>query len=97
VLNIPGHSKGSLCFLIDLPEGRAIFTGDTVFAEGIIGMLNFEGSDLSDYRNYIHRLAKLDVDMLFPGHRVFVMSGAQSHLDLAIEHLSQLKLPPNFI
>lgn len=96
-LNVPGHSRGSFCYLVDLPEGRAIFTGDTVFAEGIIGMLNCKGSDLSDYRKYIHRLADLDVAMLFPGHRVFVLSGGQSHMDRAIESLGLLQLPPNFI
>lgn len=96
-LHVPGHSRGSFCYLVDLPEGRAIFTGDTVFAEGVIGMLNCEGSELSDYRKYIHRLADLDVDVLFPGHRVFVLSGGQFHIDRAIESLSLLQLPPNFI
>lgn len=96
-LNVPGHSRGSFCYLVDLPEGRAIFTGDTVFAEGVIGMLNCEGSKLSDYRKYLGRLAELNVDMLFPGHRVFVLSGGQSHVDQAIESLGLLQLPPNFI
>ena len=96
-LNVPGHSRGSFCFLVDLPEGRAIFTGDTVFAEGIIGMLNCEGSDLSDYRKYLNRLAGLSVDLLFPGHRVFVLSGGQSHIDQAIESVGLIQLPPNFI
>lgn len=96
-LSIPGHSRGSSCFLVDLPVGRALFTGDTVFFEGIIGMLNCEGSELSDYRKHIGRLSDLNVDMLFPGHRVFVLSGGQSHVDRAIHSLSQLQLPRNFI
>ncbi len=96
-LHVPGHSRGSFCYLVDLPEGRAIFTGDTVFAEGVVGMLNCEGSELSDYRRYLKRLADLNVDMLFPGHRVFVLSGGQAHVDRAIESMSLLQLPPNFI
>ena len=72
-------------------------TGDTVFPEGVIGMLNCDGSDLADYRNYIHRLANLNIDMLFPGHRVFVLSEGQSHVDQAIESLGLLQLPRNFI
>jgi glyoxylase-like metal-dependent hydrolase (beta-lactamase superfamily II) len=96
-LNVPGHSRGSFCYLVDLPEGRALFTGDTVFAEGVIGMLNCEGSVLSDYRKYLKRLAGLNIDILFPGHRVFVLSGGQSHIDQAIESLGLIQLPPNFI
>ena len=96
-LHVPGHSPGSFCFLVDLPEGKALFTGDTVFPEGVIGMLNCDGSDLADYRNYIHRLANLNIDMLFPGHRVFILSEGQSHVDQAIESLGLLQLPRNFI
>ncbi|MHB8278046.1 MAG: MBL fold metallo-hydrolase [Candidatus Humimicrobiaceae bacterium] len=96
-LNVPGHSEGSICYLINLPEGKALFSGDVVFAEGIIGMLNCDGSDLSDYRKYIDRLSNLNVDMLFPGHFVFVLSKGQKHIDKAITSLSLLGLPKNFI
>jgi hydroxyacylglutathione hydrolase len=96
-LHVPGHSPGSICFLIDLPEGRALFSGDTVFPEGVIGMLNCDGSELSDYRKYIGRLKELRIDMLFPGHRVFILSGGQMHVDQAIESLALLQIPRNFI
>lgn len=96
-IHVPGHSPGSFCFLADLPEGKVLFTGDTVFTEGVIGMLNCDGSDLSEYRRYIHRLRGLDVDILLPGHRVFVLSRGQIHLDRAIESLGLLQLPRNFI
>ena len=96
-LHVPGHSKGSFCYLTDLPEGRVLFTGDAVFSEGVIGMLNCDGSDLSDYRAHIGRLSGLRVDILLPGHRVFVLSGGQNHLDRAVESLGLLQLPRNFI
>ena len=96
-LHVPGHSPGSICFLIDLPEGRALFSGDTVFPDGVIGMLNCDGSELSDYRKYIRRLEGLGIEMLFPGHRVFVVSGGQMHVDQAIEYLALLQIPRNFI
>jgi len=96
-LHVPGHSPGSFCYLLELSEGRTVFTGDTVFAEGIIGLLNCDGSDLSSYRKYIQRLSGLNVDMLFPGHRVFVLSDGQSHIDKAVESLKLLQLPRNFI
>jgi hydroxyacylglutathione hydrolase len=96
-LHVPGHSPGSFCYVVDLPEGRALFSGDAVFPEGVIGMLNCDGSELSDYREHIHRLSGLDADMLFPGHRVFVLSGGQSHVEQAIDALGRLQLPRNFI
>ena len=96
-LNIPGHSEGSICYFIDLPEGKALFSGDVVFAEGVIGLLNCDDSNLSDYRNYLNRLSNLNVDMLFPGHFVFVLSKGQKHIDKAIASLSLLGLPKNFI
>ncbi|MEW5814198.1 MAG: MBL fold metallo-hydrolase [Spirochaetota bacterium] len=96
-LHVPGHSRGSFCYLVDLSEGRAVFSGDTVFADGVIGMLNCDGSELSDYRRYIHRLADRNIKMLFPGHRVFVLEDGQQHVDQAVESLGRLFLPRNFI
>lgn len=96
-LNIPGHSPGSICYLVQLPEGKALFTGDVVFAKGVIGLLNCDGSSLSDYRKYIHRLRGLNVDMLLPGHGCFVMANGQKHIELAIKALELLPPPKNFI
>jgi hydroxyacylglutathione hydrolase len=96
-LLVPGHSEGSMCFQVDLPEGRALFSGDVVFAEGIILLLNSRGSSLSEYRSCIGRLADRKVDILLPGHKVFVLARGQSHIEKAIEHLSKLTIPPNLI
>ncbi len=81
IIGVPGHSKGSVAFLIDLPGGRAIFTGDSVNADGVICLLNCEGSELSDYRKNIDRFSGLKVNMLFPGHGAFTLSGGQDKLD----------------
>ncbi len=94
---VPGHSEGSICYKVKLPEGEALFTGDVVFAEGVIGLLNCDGSDLSDYRQNIHKLSNLNIDLLFPGHFVFVLSGGQKHVDKAIKALSFIVVPKSFI
>lgn len=96
-LHIPGHSEGSICYQLDIAEGRALFTGDVSFYDGAIGLLNCNGSNLSDYRNNIGRLGNLDVDMLLPGHFVFVLSEGQKHIDKAIKAFSLLEVPKNFI
>ncbi len=96
-LVVPGHSEGSICFKAALPEGMTLFTGDVVFAQGVIGLLNCDGSDLSVYRENIHKLAGLDIDLLFPGHHVFVLSEGQKHIDQAIEALGKIGIPRNFL
>jgi len=97
VLHVPGHSVGSMCYLVDLPEGRALFSGDVVFWGGVIGLLNYNGSSLSDYRKYFNRLDDLGVDMLLPGHREFLMTSGQEHIDMASKALAKLQVPRGFI
>ncbi len=97
VLNIRGHSPGSVCYLCEIRGKKTLFTGDVVFAKGVIGLLNCEGSSLSEYRRYLPLLRGLEVDVLLPGHGVFVLAGGQRHIDLACERLERLQIPPNFI
>lgn len=96
-LLVPGHSEGSTCFQVDLPEGRTLFSGDVVFANGFILLLNCRGSSLAEYRAHIGRLADRNVDILLPGHKMFVLSDGQKHIDQAIDHLSKLEPPPNLL
>ena len=96
-IHTPGHSPGSYSYLAALENGRALFSGDAVFAEGKLFYTNMEGSDLSDYRRTIHRLTDLQIDMLFPGHKVFCLAHGQRAIDIAAQNLKKLRLPPNFV
>jgi glyoxylase-like metal-dependent hydrolase (beta-lactamase superfamily II) len=87
VIEVAGHSSGSLCYLVDLPAGRALFTGDVVFMNGILGLLNHPDSQLEQYRASFSRLAGLGVDLLLPGHMLFFVRDGQRHIDLAAEAL----------
>jgi glyoxylase-like metal-dependent hydrolase (beta-lactamase superfamily II) len=86
-LVVPGHSSGSTCYLVDVPGGRALFTGDAVFMNGILGLLNHPDSSLDAYRTFFSRVDGLQIDMLLPGHMLFILRGAQRHLDWAVEAL----------
>jgi len=66
VLITPGHSPGSICLY--WPENKILITGDVVFY-GSIGRTDFPGGSLSELKNSIDRLSKLDVEYLVPGHR----------------------------
>jgi len=95
---IPSHSPGSICYLVELPDGRrALFSGDVVFADGVISVLNMDGSELSAYRKNLPRLSGLRVDALMPGHGLFCIEGGQRHIDLAVDSLQLLKPPRNLL
>lgn len=64
VLQTPGHTKGSSCFIID----NALFTGDTLFIDGI-GRTDLEGGDSEEMYHSLERLRELPDGMIvYPGH-----------------------------
>jgi glyoxylase-like metal-dependent hydrolase (beta-lactamase superfamily II) len=64
VLHTPGHSGGSASLLCE----NALFTGDTLFAEGY-GRTDLYGGDASELADSLQRLYRLPEHlMLYPGH-----------------------------
>jgi hydroxyacylglutathione hydrolase len=96
VIPTPGHSAGSVCFLVDTGEGAALFAGDTVFAGGRISLIVAPGSDLLAMQVSVAHLGGLNVASLLPGHGIFPLKGGQEHIDQAIEAFSTM-LPPRSI
>ena len=66
VLHTPGHSRGSICLLSE--EEGLLFAGDTIYAGPLY--LQFEESDLEDYRETMKRLSGLAgaLQLVLPGH-----------------------------
>ena len=67
VISTPGHSPGSVCWMV---EGeKALFTGDTLFA-GAIGRTDLIDGDYdAEIRSIMEKLMKLDGDtVIYPGH-----------------------------
>lgn len=92
---IPGHSEATTCYLLQQGGRRILFAGDTVFANGVIGLINHPSSDLNQYRQHLPRLAGLAIDALLPGHGMVVLGHGQRHIDLAIHRLlHQPFMPP---
>lgn len=64
VIATPGHSKGSVCFLID----NYLFTGDTLF-KGAVGRVDFPGGSLNQLKLSLKKIADLPRHLIVcPGH-----------------------------
>lgn len=64
VIETPGHSLGSVCYLC----GDVIFSGDTLFYENI-GRCDFYGGDFDSIKKSLAKLANLPGDYtVYPGH-----------------------------
>ena len=96
VMPTPGHSAGSVCFLVEIEEWIALFAGDTVFAGGQISLIVAPGSDLLALQESVTSLGGLGVASLLPGHGIFPLEGGQEHIEQAIEAFGTM-LPPRSI
>jgi hydroxyacylglutathione hydrolase len=96
LISVRGHTRDSTCFLWEANGRRALFTGDVVFYGGLLGLINADGSSLEDYRRDLPKLGQLGIDMLFPGHSVFVLRNGQKHINRALRKLQDFVLPESF-
>jgi glyoxylase-like metal-dependent hydrolase (beta-lactamase superfamily II) len=65
VLHTPGHSSGCICLYE--PDRQLLFTGDTIFAGGILGGI-FPSGSISDYTLTLRELSTLKLTEFLPGH-----------------------------
>ncbi len=64
VFYTPGHSKDSICLLVE----NKLFTGDTLFV-GSCGRVDLPGGDANELYESLRRLALLDDSIeVYPGH-----------------------------
>ena len=69
VIHTPGHTPGSVSFVVDGAEGSIVFSGDTLFRGGI-GRTDLWGGDASQIMKSLRdRLLTLDDEtQVIPGH-----------------------------
>jgi glyoxylase-like metal-dependent hydrolase (beta-lactamase superfamily II) len=65
VIHTPGHTSGSIC--IYEPVRRILFTGDTLFAGGVLPVIAESGS-IGDYINSLKSLQTRMISEVYPGH-----------------------------
>jgi glyoxylase-like metal-dependent hydrolase (beta-lactamase superfamily II) len=65
VIETPGHTAGSICLYE--PKEKLLFTGDTVFANGI-GRFDMPTGNKEELKRSLMKLSELEVRILYPGH-----------------------------
>ncbi len=94
IINTPGHSKGSVCILLENHFKKVLFSGDTVFMRGLLCMSNTPDSTLEDYKIGIDNLMQFEIDSLLPSHYGFTLSDGKKHIEMAKKALLGLSIPP---
>ncbi|MCE5342928.1 MAG: MBL fold metallo-hydrolase [Eubacteriales bacterium] len=73
VLHTPGHSKGSVCYL--LPHNAGLLCGDTLFNGGY-GRYDFADGNFSELKNSLRRLLYMQPRVkAYPGHGGTTVAG----------------------
>jgi glyoxylase-like metal-dependent hydrolase (beta-lactamase superfamily II) len=67
VLDTPGHTMDSVCFLVESGKDRAMFTGDTILGRGSTVVAAPDGS-LGAYLESLESLAAYPGVLMLPGH-----------------------------
>jgi len=88
VLHTPGHTPGSICLYSK--KNKSLFSGDTIFAYGSFGRYDFPEGDAKQLRQSIERIAKIEIDNLYPGHESVIEGDAQNHILKTFENSKYL-------
>jgi glyoxylase-like metal-dependent hydrolase (beta-lactamase superfamily II) len=68
VLHTPGHTPGGICLLMRRPDNKILFTGDSLFCQGI-GRTDLGGDEELLLRVIREKLLVLPDDtVIYPGH-----------------------------
>lgn len=69
IIHTPGHTPGGIC--IYEPKSKSLFSGDTIFSDGI-SRTDLSGGDLADLKRSIEKILELKrksgIEKLYPGH-----------------------------
>ena len=85
VIHTPGHTRGSVCFLLE--ESKSLFTGDTIFSDGeqLSRSVPFPGYDRDDYMRSLKRLSEFEFEGVFGGHGSPMLQGGSQVLGQLLE------------
>jgi len=87
VIHTPGHTEGGMT--LHNQQHKLMFTGDTVFADGLYGNYIGEGGSIHQMVNSLTKLTQHNVDIIMPGHGSPVFKDANTHITLAHQKASK--------
>ena len=88
VLHTPGHTPGSVCFMVQGTHGPLLLTGDTLFQRGVGRSDLWGGDKRSLKRSLKHRLLTLpDHTRVLPGHGPPTSIGEERNLNPYLKNL----------
>jgi glyoxylase-like metal-dependent hydrolase (beta-lactamase superfamily II) len=93
-IDTPGHARGHCAYLLEAPDGRALFAGDLVFWGGRVSLQNIWDCSIQDLAASLEKLAGLNVTALLPGHGLLPLADGQAHIDRALDIMRRLGVPP---
>lgn len=93
VVATPGHADGHVCLLLSTTNDTALFSGDTLFAEGTILLQPTHDCRIDEHVRSLRRLRSLDATSLYPGHHRVAPSEGRRHIELANQALDLGSLP----
>jgi glyoxylase-like metal-dependent hydrolase (beta-lactamase superfamily II) len=93
VLDTPGHTADSVCFLVECGNEQVMLTGDTLLGRGTTVVAKPDG-DLGDYLRSLDVLAAYGKVLMLPGHgpvRTDVAAVANEYREHRRERLAQVE------
>ena len=84
VIATPGHTEGSVCFFEK--SQKLLFSGDTLFNNGV-GRFDLISGSRQKLNASLDALARLDFEILLPGHGSVLKSGMKQNIKNAVETL----------
>lgn len=88
VIHTPGHTPGCICLYDE--KNKSLISGDTVFSYGSFGRYDFPGGDVNQLKESIHKLTKLEVENLYPGHESIVEGNAKEHIAMSYKNIKYI-------
>lgn len=93
----PGHSADHVVYRARRADDVALFTGDLVFAQGRVAVLDTPDTDVRALAESIRSLREPVPQQLFPGHGAIALTRGWAHLDSALDAFDRGVLPEGIV
>ena len=93
VVDTPGHTADSVCFLVECGDERVLFSGDTILGRGTT-VVAYPDGDLGSYIRSLRTLSAYENVPLLPGHGPALSdcgAAARAYLTHREERLAQVR------